>query len=325
MKRKTPENFINRVHLILLVAICCGFAASEVFAQGPPPDRIFGFMDRNNNDRLDPEELERMPSHFRETWEKKFDLKKGISKDDFLKKAPKMFEEARKRREEEYRSGGDDRGRGDYGRGRGDYGRGRGDYGRRGDDRDSSSSKEKTRVTVDLQETYANSDTNADGQINLKEWKSSGRGPLSLFASVDTNNDGFLTPKELANAEKNGIQIPSSPFSSNSAAPTESKSASVGASSSRKTVYTARPPVVVTSRPFSGAKVDTESAGAKEGAYYFGLMDRNRDGNIDSQEWSRSKRIKPFFEQSGADLSKPMPKEDFVRIYVQSGAVKNRG
>lgn len=306
--------FGKKTPILLLASACFSFATSELSAQGPPPERIFDYMDRNKNGTLDPEEMQRMPGTYREVWSKHVNLSKPLSKDKFLQYAPKIFEESRRRREEEYRRRKEDEKRRESDR----------DRGRGNDDRSRESSKPSTtrqrrqpiRITVDMPEKYTENDTNVDGQVSMKEWRETNRGTLSEFAAVDVNGDGFLTPAELVQAEN----------------PKPESSASQPTVSSRPTFASSRSSPVMSKKEYKAANkalkkevsVSDNSAGAKEGAYYFGLMDRNRDGNIDANEWSRSKRIRPFFEQAGADLKNPMPKDDFVRIYVSSGAVKNR-
>src|SRR5436190_2956833 len=57
----------------------------------------------------------------------------------------------------------------------------------------------RVRVTVGLPVTYADVDTNHDGQLVLSEWKKAKK-TLAQFYQLDINKDGFLTPRELERA-----------------------------------------------------------------------------------------------------------------------------
>lgn len=282
----------------------------------PPPDRIFGYMDRNQDGKLDESEVSRMPGSFREKLEAQgLDFKKGVSKDKFVGVAGKAMEEARKERE----SGGDSRDRGRDG----DR-----DDRRREDDRSSSkssssskkgvaSSMPKIQMNYDLPSSYTDLDTNLDGQIGLYEWRQWKPTELTAFIELDANSDGFLTPRELLVAEaikKNGsppkIEMPRVIVLGSAPKKAASKSTSSSSSSS--------------SRDSKGRDDDKQvdfreqdRQNEKKGGEYFGYMDKNRNGRIDPEEWAASRKIRPWFQKEGIDVSRAMSRDEFVRHFVK--------
>lgn len=53
----------------------------------------------------------------------------------------------------------------------------------------------------------------------------------------------------------------------------------------------------------------------KEARETFARMDSNRDGGIAEDEWSKSQRVRPMFEQAGINASLPMDAETFIKHY----------
>ena len=196
--------------------------------------------------------------------------------------------------------------------------------GREGGRSRGSSTKEIQRrkqiqVTVDLPEDYMEGDRDRDGQIGLYEWKEwKSRAAISMFFRLDRNRDGFLTPRELVYAQAGDTDTGSSTEeSSASASGTESGSSSESesASTSEKS-STASSSTETKSASNSGSAAS--SASAKLAAKYFPLLDRDKSGMIEGKEWERSRRLRPMFEKIGADLSKPMSKEDFIATYIKA-------
>ncbi len=230
--------------------------------------------------------------------------------------------------------GGDDRGRGDDDRGRGGWGD-RGSYGRGGDDdddrgrsgysrggpswggssrgswgdrgssdrgRDSGrrgdSSKEeekRPRVTVDLAESYAEADTDGDGQIGLYEWRNWKPTELNQFFLADANRDSFLTPRELEIFEKFPVS--------------EADAATMAANFLATPTTSPTPP---TARP-SGDPKDKPSA--KEAQYVFKVLDRDHDGNITEAEWQSSNKTRASFADAGIKVPLPATIDSFLGVY----------
>ena len=271
---------MSRLTLLSLIAIIglCYFAETS-FAQ-PPPDRIFGYLDRNRNGRLDPEEMQRLPSSFKENLQKAgIKLDRSISRDDFIKRA----NEARARRE----SG------------------------------KSSSSKKKVerpRVTVDLQENLLDRDHNKDGQISLHEWN---RKAYAEFMQLDRNGDFVLTPKEIAIALKNGVTISDA---GKKAAPSGSVAAAASKSSSTKTVSTpsktstsAKP----SGAPLNIAEeYGPNTKAGRMARFMFKLVDKDKDTKISAVEWERSSSSKTF-KKLGIELQIPATVDQYIAAYAK--------
>ena len=199
--------------------------------------------------------------------------------------------------------------------------------GREGGRSRGSSSKEIQRrkqiqVTVDLPEDYMEGDRDRDGQIGLYEWKEwKSRAAISMFFRLDRNRDGFLTPRELVYAQAGDTDTGSSTEeSSASASSTESGSSSESesASTSEKSSTASSSTETKSTESASNSGSAASSASAKLAAKYFPLLDRDKSGMIEGKEWERSRRLRPMFEKIGADLSKPMSKEDFIATYIKA-------
>lgn len=264
------------------------------------PDRIFGFMDRNQDGRIDSEELERVPGPLRDRFkEMGVDTSRGLSKDAFTKTFERMREE-REREQERDRGRDDDRRR---------------EEGNREDNRSSTAQKPKTRpvvpdkerVTVDLPSQFSEGDTDGDGQVAFYEWRSWKRAETQNFFDYDHNGDGFLTPKELVK----GPKAPVEPVATSLASTTSRPASTVSAAS------TSSPAVTSTPKAASPGSVDMSSPEAIRGRNMFRLLDKDRSGNISTEEWQASSRLKPMFENAGVDLSKPMDQDAFITQYVK--------
>lgn len=145
-------NWQLRLTLCGLFAFMGASAQAQFSGGGPPsPDRFFGFLDRNQDGRIDSSEAQNMPGSFRDALaQARVDLSRGISRDDFARVMPQIFESMRRSREESGSRGDfgrSDRSRDDRDRdssrddrGRDDRDRDRGDSSRREDYRSSSSS-----------------------------------------------------------------------------------------------------------------------------------------------------------------------------------------
>ncbi len=291
-------------------------------------ERMFGFMDRNRNGTLDPEELARVPGPMREFLSNRgVDTSRPINRDTFMRMLPDMMESMRRRRDAERSSGdgrdsrfGDSRRDGGGFSGgifRGGGSRGGGDRGGSSNSRSNSKPKQRPRVTVQLPAAFAEGDHDADGQIGLYEWKVwKSRAALTDFYRFDRNRDGFLTPYELVMAEK----APPVTDATASAAAVSGKPAQNAASAKSATATSSTPAATTTARQPAAA----ESPETRMANTYFRYMDRDGDAAISPEEWERSRRIRPMFEKAGIDLSKSMSKEAFVQNYVRAAATAKK-
>jgi hypothetical protein len=281
----------------------------------PSPERFFGYLDRNQDGRIDGDEIQRMPGPIRDGMKNAgIDLSRGISQDEFTRQMPRMMEEMRRRREE----GGGFGGRPPGGEGGGD-GRGPSDN-RRPDDRrrDSGSRgqppakptrwkpKPRERVTFDLDETWRASDFNGDGQIGLYEWD---RAKLSEFLRLDTNHDGLLTPREISFA----TDASPAPTSAAVATPVRGPTGIASRPIQAKTTSSSASAV----GPAAGAKIspvefDRESAEGRWAKFVFKTLDKNKDGSLAQDEWNASKSTRMNFKKYRAQVTFPTDFEKFA-------------
>ncbi len=168
--------------------------------------------------------------------------------------------------------------------------------------------KPKPRITVDLPEQYASQDLDLDGQLGLYEWKLSA---ISQFRSLDTNSDGFLTPRELLVTPTDN----STAAASTDSAPASASPASTTVSVSKTT--TAKPTTAATSKKSGGNNsADKKSAGTiRIAKFTFRALDKNKDGKITADEWSKSKRTRDQFAKSKVTLKLPVDEAGFVAAY----------
>ncbi|MBA4032775.1 MAG: hypothetical protein C0478_18055 [Planctomyces sp.] len=220
---------------------------------------------------------------------------------------------------------GGDSGRGEGGRGGEDRGRG-GDRGRG----DSKSAKEvpKYDFSRELPEDYKPLDLDSDKQISFAEWPRSRR---SEFASYDHNGDGFITPAEIKIpafvtktaddilGEALAARLMGNPFPPSGATLATTSSSSVSLGSAAPSEGRDRGRGDRGDRGGKGGPPSKDTPAADpilvEANGYFDRLDTNKNGVVDPDEWSVSKRLKPLFEKAGVDLSKPLNKEDFAAGY----------
>ena len=174
----------------------------------------------------------------------------------------------------------------------------------------SSHSANKVRLTMGLQSTYVDIDTDHDNQIGLYEWKKAKR-PLAQFTQLDANHDGFLTPRELERGVALPPTIASTPHPSTTTPnPTGSPTPSSPIASTAPTPS----PAPVASKL---SEEELTKADEAQGKNIFSALDRDHDGKITAAEMATSTRIRPMFEQAGIKFDQPMQSDQFVSNYVR--------
>lgn len=294
-------------------------------AQFGGSDRFFSAFDRNGDGTIDSGEMQNMPERLRDALASQ-GVRGGISRDEFSDLMPRMMEQMRQSRggggpggpggppsfgRGGFGRGGDEDGRGGFGRG----GFGRGGFGRGGEGENGEKApKERPRVTVSMPDQFVQGDFDQDGQIGLYEWKQwKTLSAIGQFIAMDRNRDGFLTPQELKMAEDVGLDnLPAVDIATGGPLPTRNAASSQPAGTSSSERGSVAPAASAVTPP------PTDSLSAKLAARYFKLMDSNKNGSVDPEEWEKSQRIKPMFEKAGIDISQPLSEDEFIAGYVKA-------
>lgn len=266
------------------------------FGGGPPSSGgMASRMDRNQNGRIDQDEIDSIPDPFKQMMESRgIKLQAGLSVDEFSNNMRAQFERSRQEQ-------------GDFNPDRS----GSGSTGNRAEYKPATPfrAREKERMTVDLPPKYAELDTDYDGQVGMYEWIVARRDDLALFDEIDADLDSYLTPKEL----KFFDQVSANPD---------------------KTVVSfaeryKRPRVVIVGGPSATANGGKGGSGKsnlsdeekKKHVEYadraFPMMDSDKDGNVSVAEFEKSRRIKPMFEKAGIEIQ-AMSQEQFRQNYLQA-------
>ncbi|MEZ6068010.1 MAG: hypothetical protein R3B90_20380 [Planctomycetaceae bacterium] len=337
----------------LLIILGSGLSADAQGFRRPDPDQIFGFMDRNGNGRLEPDEIENSRGPMKERLQQAgVDYSRGLDKDDFVR----TMEQARAEEGESESGGrgdfggrgfgdrGDDGGsrggwgdRGSWGdRGRGDDRSSGGDRGR-GDDRGSSRGgpqpAPKVTVRIPLQNEFVIGDLNQDGQITFAEWRDwKGRGLLNEFKQFDLNSDGFITPAEILRAGQMPPEAAAPAIAATNSPPAqtaddereargrEDESGSdrdqVRPTSGKTTV-----PSIATAQPAAtdSTPINDSDPNTRRYRSYFKLLDRNSDGKVDLSEWEKGENTRRKFNDAGIKIEE-MDSDAFIRGFMRVDA-----
>ncbi len=145
----------------------------------------------------------------------------------------------------------------------------------------------KSRFAPSLPAEYKMRDKNGDGQIGLYEWD---RAKYAEFAKLDKNGDGFLTAVELLSKSTTNVKR------------SDNSSASL--------------------KPPASLDAAEQDPIGKEARDSFARMDADHDGGLAEDEWAKSQRVRPMFENAGINASLPMDVESFVTSYRQAKALE---
>lgn len=183
-------------------------------------------------------------------------------------------------------------------------------------------------VTFKLPDQYRSKDKDGDGQIGLYEWS---RSDFATFRKLDRDGDGFLTPAELLKAS--GGTLPNFGIPSNvmiaSTDPAAVKAALSNGSSPASSSSTAAPsgPPIRPAGPTAGpasATADASDESTRRAGLTFDILDRDRNGMISAEEWTRSRSMRPQFERANAGLVPPISRDQFVPAFIKVNPSFNR-
>ena len=313
----------------------------------PTPEESFQRMDRNQNGLIDPDEIQQLPGFLKDMYARAgVDGSRAINLQEFQGVSQKLREQMEQGRANggfqfrgseggggpprgEMRPSGGDSERREISRSEepADQDFRRDDRDRRRDDRDSSSSGgnskdssssktakkdkklPKPRITKDLPDEYRDRDKNGDGQIALHEWE---RSAFSKFYELDRNGDGFLTPSELLpppsksdkdKKDKKGTATSTS--ATTDAKPSSSSSTTADTSDSSKPSDSAK----------SSSDKKPAASDSSPDAVAFLSLDVNKDGQLTSEEWDRSRNTRRRFERAKIAVTLPIKQAQFAELY----------
>lgn len=279
------------------------------FGGGPPGGFGGGrsMLDTNGNGTIDQEELDRMPSFFRDMMATRgIELKAGMTVDDMRDTMRASFSRSRDTNDSQNNR------------------------------QDGSTGnpnavpvkpvlkpyvmKPKPALIETLPPAYSEVDTDFDGQLGLDEWMLARRADLDQFDEFDTDHDGFLIPAELKAAE---------------VAATGSNVA-MSVRTEKLTIVSAKPEIGPGSSGKTGTSGPERGNGgsrwtgrvgdvAEQAKSYIQRLDQNQDGVIDTDELQGSRRVRGMFEQAGIPLEQ-MSAEQFAENFrIASEASPSNG
>lgn len=334
----------NRLSVAVVTIATLGLS---LCAQAQPSEGLFAVVDGNGNGQVDPDEWDRLPPLRDFARSKGTDLDKPLAKEDFQKLQEGWSEQTRNARPEapsaDTENRDDDRDGDRRDRDRDDDDRDRDREGDRDENRSETSSlvtapaplsvpgavpttskvvraapRNRAPLILALPEEYKARDTNGDGQIALYEWP---RSDFATFRKLDLNGDAFITPRELTAPTTTSVAV------------------------NLSTPVTNGPPGFFGGpQGFGGRdRGGRDGGGGREGGgregggrrgfgmgfgsdpaaraeMTFNMLDRNRDGSVNPDEFGRSRSIRPMFEKAGIDVSKSMLKADFIANFAKASA-----
>ncbi|MFQ5732322.1 MAG: hypothetical protein ACE5KM_10260 [Planctomycetaceae bacterium] len=297
----------NAIGRFIVVAVATAVFPSALCAAGANSvaDRVFAFLDRNHDSRIDAEEFVKIPTTMRD-WlvGKGLQPGKSLSKDDFRRVYGDMMGDLRKAAT----------------------------TGTTAPARTTAAAPPRSRngsrlyaageaptATVDNRQSptdrlpadYRNLDLDKDGQVDFFEWRKNQK-DVAEFRNLDRNRDSVLSVVELG-----GDPIGASPADKGDAESDDGAKPDSGPS--------------VAGEDVAGKTYDQLSDGRKKEyraviKTYFDYLDKegNGDGKLQEKEWDGSRRIKPIFVNAGIDIKKDMTEADFIQHYTKLVGTKDK-
>jgi Ca2+-binding EF-hand superfamily protein len=256
-------------------------------------ERYFRDLDRNNNGEVEPDEFLRIRDSTRERL-----LQMGIAGNRPVKQQEFLAgmagaDEIRRKQEEAER---EERNQ-SSGNSSSSSSSSRGSYDPR------SRGRSKPRITYTLPSAYLQHDKNGDGQISLAEWD---RAKLADFRKLDRNGDGFLAPKELVNPGPDAAAVTVAAVAAPPRTTPTSTSSASGSTAAKPAASSA-----------SSTPAPAEDPLLKQAKFYFTTVDKDKDGQISTEEWASSRGARPLFEKAGVMPSLPMTESAFSEQFVK--------